>query len=29
MEWGWEPRFDLATMTEDMLRNLRGILSKD
>ena len=29
MEWGWEPRFDLTTMTEDMLRNLRGILSKD
>lgn len=29
MEWGWEPRFDLATMTEDMLRNLREILSKD
>ncbi|RLI32838.1 hypothetical protein DRO66_10940, partial [Candidatus Bathyarchaeota archaeon] len=29
MEWGWEPRFDLATMTVDMLRNLREILSKD
>ena len=26
-EWGWEPGFDLASMTEDMLRNLRGILS--
>lgn len=28
-EWGWEPGFDLASMTEDMLRNLREILSED
>ena len=28
-EWGWEPEFDLASMTEDMLRNLRLILSED
>lgn len=26
-EWGWEPRYDLSSMTEDMLRNLRDILS--
>jgi nucleoside-diphosphate-sugar epimerase len=23
-DWGWEPEYDLASMTEDMLRNLRG-----
>jgi len=22
-EWGWEPSYDLAAMTEDMLNNLR------
>jgi nucleoside-diphosphate-sugar epimerase len=26
-EWGWEPRYDLSSMTEDMLVNLRDILS--
>ena len=28
-EWGWKPGFDLASMTEDMLRNLREIISED
>ncbi|RLI34200.1 L-threonine 3-dehydrogenase, partial [Candidatus Bathyarchaeota archaeon] len=22
-EWGWKPSYDLAAMTEDMLKNLR------
>ena len=28
-EWGWKPGFDLTSMAEDMLRNLREILSED
>jgi len=27
-EWGWEPRYDLPAMTEDMLNNLRIKLAK-
>ena len=23
-EWGWKPKWDLASMTEDMLKNLRA-----
>jgi len=23
-EWGWKPEYDLASMTEDMLKNLKG-----
>lgn len=25
-EWGWAPRYDLSTMTEDMIRTLKGRL---
>ncbi len=28
-EWGWNPRFDLESMTEDMLLHLRAKLQKD
>ena len=26
-DWAWEPSYDLSTMTDDMLRNLRAILT--
>jgi len=26
IDWGWEPRFDLAEMTEDILKNLPASL---
>jgi nucleoside-diphosphate-sugar epimerase len=26
IDWGWEPKFDLSTMTQDILKNLPALL---